>query len=45
MHCPSCNGELTNIYMRIGDVYEVIQKRYICQACHKIIKFEYKELQ
>ena len=45
MRCPSYNGPLTNLYMNIGDVYEVVQNKYICQACKKIIKRELKEIQ
>jgi len=46
MRCPSCNGSLTNLYMNIGDgdIYEVIQNKYICRKCKKIITYELKEL-
>ncbi len=45
MKCPSCSGNLINIYMKYGNIYERIQGKYICEGCERIIKHEYKELQ
>jgi len=43
--CPKCRQQVSNIYSKSGEIYEILKDLFFCSNCELMFKPQYKEIE